>query len=85
MHFHFKLGVVMRLIQLEIGQKAVIDMVNVNGALKDRFQSIGISVNELITIKHFGLFKSTVQVSTSGSLIGLRKAEAECIDVHKVA
>jgi len=75
----------MCLTQLKIGQMAVIDTVNVNGALKDRFQSIGISEHELITIKHFGWFKSTVQVSTNNSLIGLRKEEAECIEVHKVA
>lgn len=75
----------MCLIQLEVGQKAVIDMVNVNGTLKDRFQSIGISEDEYITIQHFGWFKSTVQVSTNNSLIGLRKEEAECIEVHKVA
>lgn len=75
----------MCLTQLEIGEKAVIDTVNVNGALKDRFQAIGISEYEIITIKHFGWFKSTVQVLTNSSLIGLRKEEAECIEVHKVA
>lgn len=75
----------MCLTELKIGQMAMIDTVNVQGALKDRFQSIGISEHEMITIKHFGWFKSTVQVLTNSSLIGLRKEEADCIEVHKVA
>lgn len=75
----------MCLTQLQIGQRAVIDTVNVNGALKDRFHSIGIAEHEPITIKHFGWFKSTIQVMTNSSLIGLRKEEAQCIEVHKVA
>lgn len=75
----------MLLNQLEVGQEAVIDTVNVSGALRDRFQSIGICEDEHITIKHFGWFKSTVQVYTNCSLIGLRREEAECIEVHRVA
>ncbi len=75
----------MCLTELKIGQLAMIDTVNVQGALKDRFQSIGISEHEMITIKHFGWFKSTVQVLTNSSLIGLRKEEADCIEVHQVA
>lgn len=75
----------MCLIQLEVGQKAIIDNIDVKGALKERLSSIGVMENEAITIRHFGWFKSTVQVSTNRSLIALRKEEAVCIEVHKVA
>ena len=75
----------MLLNQLDIGDEAMIDTVNVSGALKERFHSISICEHELVTVKHFGWFKSTVQVFVNSSLIGLRKEEAACIEVHKVA
>ena len=75
----------MCLIQLEVGQKAIIDNIDVKGALKERLSAIGLMENEAITIRHYGWFKSTVQVLTNRSLIALRKEEAACIEVHKVA
>lgn len=75
----------MFLIQLEVGERAIIDSIHVDGALKERLSSLGFLRNESISIRHFGWFKSTVQVMTSNSLIALRKEEAACIEVHKVA
>ncbi len=75
----------MHLIQLQIGENAVIDYVHVEGALKERLTSLGLLRNESVSIIHFGWFKSTVQVMINHSLIALRKEEAACIEVHKVA
>lgn len=75
----------MHLIQLQIGENAVIDQVRVEGALKERLASLGLLRNESISVIHFGWFKSTVQVMINQSLIALRKEEAACIEVHKVA
>ncbi|HHD79547.1 MAG TPA: ferrous iron transport protein A [Epsilonproteobacteria bacterium] len=47
--------------------------------------SLGISRNESVSVKHFGWFKSTVQIMTDRTLIALRNDEAACIEVHKVA
>jgi len=75
----------MLLNQLNVGDMAVIDTINVDGPLKSRFLSFGIMEHESVCIKHFGLFKSTIQVMTGSSFIALRKEEAACIEVHKVA
>lgn len=75
----------MLLNQLGIGEMAVIDAVNVEGTLKKRLLSLGLMRNESICVKHFGWFKSTIQVMTESSLVALRKEEAACIEVHKVA
>ncbi len=75
----------MLLSQLNIGENAVIDAINVGGALKNRLSSLGLAENESICITHYGWFRSTVQVMTESSFIALRKEEASCIEVHKVA
>lgn len=74
----------MLLSQLNIGENAVIDTINVNGALRNRLSSLGLSENESISVTHYGMFKSTVQVMTESSFIALRKEEASCIEVHKI-
>lgn len=75
----------MLLSQLAIGEMAVIDAINVGGALKKRLGSLGIMERESVCVKHFGMFKSTVQVMTESSFVALRKEEAACIEVHRVA
>ena len=75
----------MLLHELDVGETAMIDAINIGGSLKNRLCSLGLAENESICVKHYGLFKSTVQVMTESSFIALRKAEAECIEVHKIA
>ena len=74
----------MLLSQLNIGENAVIDAINVRGALKNRLSSLGLSENESVSVTHYGVFRSTVQVMTESSFIALRKEEASCIEVHKI-
>lgn len=74
----------MCLLQMKIGEMASIDAVNVNGALKQRLNALGLMRNSQISIKHFGWFKSTVQIMVNRTLIALRKDEAALIEVHKI-
>lgn len=75
----------MLLHELNVGEEAVIDAINVRGSLKSRLGSLGICENQPVCVKHYGLFRSTVQVMTESSFIALRKDEASCIEVHKIA
>lgn len=74
----------MCLLEMKIGEMAVIDAVNVSGELKKRLISLGLIRNANISIKNYGWFKSTVQIMINRSFIALRKDEAALILVHKV-
>lgn len=74
----------MCLLEMKIGEMAMIDAVNVKGELKKRLISLGLIRNANISIKNFGWFKSTVQVMINHSFIALRKDEAALILVHKI-
>ena len=75
----------MCLLQMKIGEMVKIDAINVNGTLKQRLCAMGLTRDAHICIKHFGCFKSTVQVMVNRSLIALRKDEARLIEVHPIA
>jgi Fe2+ transport system protein FeoA len=74
----------MMLHELNVGEEAVIDAINVSSSLKSRLGSLGLCENQPICVKHYGFFRSTVQVMTESSFIALRKDEACCIEVHKI-
>lgn len=75
----------MLLHELNVGETAVIDMIKIDGALKDRLSSLGVIESEPISVEHYGWFRSTVQIKTASSFIALRKEEATCIEVSKIA
>ncbi|MDD3591123.1 MAG: FeoA family protein [Sulfurovum sp.] len=75
----------MLLHELNIGEMAMIDTITIGGSLKRRLCSLGLAERESVCVKHYGMFKSTVQVMTESSFIALRKSEASCIEVHKIA
>jgi len=72
----------MCLLEMNKGEVAAIDALNVNGELKQRLNSLGIIRDNAICVKNFGLFKSTVQIMINRTLIALRKEEARLIEVH---
>ncbi|MBU0631392.1 ferrous iron transport protein A [bacterium] len=74
----------MCLLNMKIGENAVVDAVNVTGELKRRLNSLGLMRNANVSIKNFGWFKSTVQIMINRSFIALRKDEAALIMVHKI-
>lgn len=74
----------MCLLNMKIGENAVVDAVNVSGELKRRLNSLGLMRNASVSIKNFGWFKSTVQIMINRSFVALRKDEAALIMVHKI-
>jgi len=75
----------MCLLQMKVGETAAVDALNVNAALRARLNAMGLTKDARICVKHYGWFKSTVQVMINRTLIGLRKDEAALIEVHRVA
>lgn len=75
----------MCLLQMKIGEMVAVDAINVNSVLKQRLCALGLTRNTHICVKHFGCFKSTVQIRINRSLIALRKDEAKMIEVHPIA
>jgi len=74
----------MCLLEVKAGEMVCIDALHVSDELKRRLNSFGMMKGSDICVKHFGLFKSTVQVMVYRSLIALRKEEAQLIEVHKI-
>jgi ferrous iron transport protein A len=74
----------MCLLQMKIGEIAAVDAVNVDGALRQRLLAMGLTPHAQISVKHFGWFKSPVQVMINRTLIALRKDEAALIEVHTI-
>ncbi len=75
----------MCLLEMKIGEMVAVDAINVNSVLKQRLCSMGLTRDAHICVKHFGFFKSTVQIRINRSLIALRKDEAKLIEVHSLA
>ncbi len=74
----------MCLLQMKAGEMLAVDAINVSGQLKQRLCAMGLTRDAHICVKHFGCFKSTVQIMVNRSLIALRKDEARLIEVHKI-
>ena len=74
----------MCLLNMNIGEMVAVDAINVNGVLKQRLCAMGLTRDARVCVKHFGCFKSTVQIMVNRSLIALRKDEARLIEVHKI-
>ncbi len=74
----------MCLLQMSVGDKVCIDALNVSNELKQRLNSLGFLRNTPLSVKNFGLFKSTVQVMINSSFVALRRDEAKLIEVHKI-
>jgi len=74
----------MYLTQMKVGDRVSVDAINIQGALKHRLNSLGLTRESELCIKNYGWFKSTVQVMINRTLIALRRDEAECIEVHKI-
>jgi Fe2+ transport system protein FeoA len=74
----------MQLLQMNVNECAVVDAVKLSGNVRLRLRAMGLHPDSTIRIKHFGWFKSTVQVMIDSTLIALRKEEARQIEVHRV-
>ncbi|MCF6207310.1 MAG: ferrous iron transport protein A [Sulfurovum sp.] len=73
----------MRLHELHKDDKAKIIRIHADKPLKDRLASFGVMRGEELTVKGCSLAKQTMEVEVEGTLIALRKEEAEKIEVEK--
>ncbi len=73
----------MVLTELHKGDSAVIKKIHAPKALKDRFLSFGVMPGETLVVKGCSLAKQTMEIEVGGTLIALRKEEAEKIEVEK--
>ncbi len=74
----------MCLLEMNTGEMLAVDAIDVDELLRQRLGAMGLTRDARICIKHFGWFKSTVQIMINRSLIALRKDEAACIEVHRI-
>jgi ferrous iron transport protein A len=74
----------MKLTELTKGDRAEIVKIHADKALRDRFNSFGIIRGEELLVKGCSIAKQTMEIEVGGTLIALRKEEAEKIEVKKV-
>ncbi len=74
----------MRLDELHKGDRAEIVKIHADKALKDRLASFGVMRGEELTVKGCSIAKQTMEVEVGGTLLALRKEEAEKIEVQKL-
>lgn len=74
----------MKLTELTKGDRAEIVKIHADKALRDRFNSFGIIRGEELLVKGCSIAKQTMEIEVGGTLIALRKEEAEKIEVEKV-
>ncbi len=74
----------MRLDELHKGDRAEIVKIHADKALKDRLASFGVMRGEELTVKGCSIAKQTMEVEVGGTLLALRKEEAEKIEVEKL-
>ncbi|CAA6808222.1 MAG: Ferrous iron transport protein A, putative [uncultured Sulfurovum sp.] len=71
----------MKLSDLHKGDKALIDSIGTDEALKARLFSFGIARGTEISIEACSLGNQTVEIMAEETLIGLRMSEAQKIEV----
>ena len=72
----------MKLSELKKQEEATVKKVNATGDLKQRLASFGLLKGANIKIIDCSLGKSTIEVMVDGTLLALRKSEAENIEVE---
>ncbi len=75
----------MTIYELKVGQKAKIMGFLAGKELKKRLTSFGISKESVFTIKNITIMKNVFEIELeSGTLVALRKGEAQKIEVQEV-
>ncbi len=73
----------MKLTELTKGERGEIVKIHADKALRDRLNSFGIMRGEELTVKGCSIAKQTMEIEVSGTLIALRREEAEKIEVTR--
>ncbi len=72
----------MGLNELNVGDKAVVESINCDMALKNRLYSFGVVKGASIDVEELTMAKSTMKVKVGQTKIALRMSEAEAIGVQ---
>jgi len=72
----------LKLSELKKQEEAIVKKVNASGELKQRLASFGLLKGANIKIIDCSLGKSTIEIMVDGTLLALRKSEAENIEVE---
>ena len=73
----------MRLTELRKGDRGTIVRIQADPELRNRLHSFGIIPGEELVVKGCSLARQTMEIDVDGTLIALRKEEAEKIEVRK--
>ncbi|WP_456429378.1 FeoA family protein [Nitratifractor sp.] len=73
----------MLLTELRKGDRGTIRRIDADPELKHRLHSFGIIPGETLEVKGCSLARQTMEIDVDGTLIALRKEEAEKIEVEK--
>ncbi|WP_456431361.1 FeoA family protein [Nitratifractor sp.] len=74
----------MVLTELRKGDRAIIRALRADAELRNRLHSFGIIPGETLEVKGCSLARQTMEIDVDGTLIALRKDEAEKIEVEKI-
>ena len=72
-----------KLSQMNAGDKAVVIRIDANDELKQRFFSLGLHKGSELQIKATSIAKSTMEIEIGTTLLALRFEEAKSIEVQK--
>ncbi len=75
----------MKLSEMKKGQRAIIKDITADTELKNRLMSFGIGRGEELEVKGCSLAKQTIEIEIDGTLIALRKEEADRIQVELIS
>ncbi|ARU49205.1 FeoA family protein [Sulfurospirillum diekertiae] len=73
-----------KLSQMNAGDKAVVVRIGANEELKQRFFSLGLHKGSQLQIKATSIAKSTMEIEVGTTLLALRYEEAKSIEVERV-
>jgi len=71
----------MKLSDLNINQKAVVDRIDCNDELKQRFYSFGIFKGATVFVENISFARNTIEINVEDTSIALRVEEANSIEV----
>ena len=71
----------MKLSDLNINQKAVVEKINCNDELKQRFYSFGIFKGTQVFVENISFARNTIEINVEDTSIALRVEEANSIEV----
>jgi ferrous iron transport protein A len=66
------------------GDRAVIRRIDTNSSLKTRLASFGVVRGSELTVEACSMGKQTMEILVDGTLIGIRKGEANRIEVERL-